>query len=82
MSAAFDAVNTELLLEKMRLYGFDKDAVQSMWSYLTYRSQCVYIEGSMSELLPLGGGVPQCSILGPQSSLMRYLRLYIWLTVH
>ena len=28
MSAAFDVVYTELLLEKMKLYGFDRDAVQ------------------------------------------------------
>ena len=30
-----------------------------------YRSQAVYIEGSMSKLLPLEAGVPQGSILGP-----------------
>ena len=65
MSAAFDVVDTELLLEKMKLYGFDRDAIQWMWSYLTYCSQGVYIEGSMSKLLPLEAGVPQGSILGP-----------------
>ena len=53
MSVAFDVVDTELLLEKMKLYGFDRDAVQWMWSYLTYGSQGVYIEGSFSKLLPL-----------------------------
>ena len=61
MSAAFDVVDTELLLEKLKLYGFD----QWIWSYLTYRSQSVYIEGSLSSLLPLEAGVPQGSILGP-----------------
>ena len=65
MSAAFDVVDTELLLQKMNLYGFDRDAVQWMLSYLTHRSQGVYIEGSMSRLLPLEAGVPQGSILGP-----------------
>ena len=65
MSAAFDVVDTDLLLDKMKLYGFDRDAVQWMWSYLTHRSQGVYIEGSMSKLLPLEAGVPQGSILGP-----------------
>ena len=60
-----DVVDTELLLEKMKLYGFDRDAVQWMWSYLTYSSQGVYIEGSTSRLLPLEAGVPQGSILGP-----------------
>ena len=65
MSAAFDVVDTELLLEKLKLYGFDKNSTQWAWSYLTYRSQCVYIEGSLSKLLPLEAGVPQGSILGP-----------------
>ena len=44
MSAAFDVVDTELLLDKMKLDGFDRNAVQWTWSYLTYRSQAVYIE--------------------------------------
>ena len=65
MSAAFDVVDTELLLEKLKLYGFDRNAIQWTWSYLTYRSQSVYIEGSLSSLLPLEAGVPQGSILGP-----------------
>ena len=65
MSAAFDVVDTELLLEKMKLYGFDRNAIQWTWSYLTYRSQSVYIEGSLSSHLPLEAGVPQGSILGP-----------------
>jgi hypothetical protein len=32
MSSACDVVDTNLLLEKMKLYGFDRDAVQWMWS--------------------------------------------------
>ena len=65
MSAAFDVVDTELLLEKLKLYGLDQNSVQWTWSYLTYRSQGVYIEGTLSNLLPLEAGVPQGSILGP-----------------
>ena len=65
MSAAFDVVDTEILLEKLKLYGFDKNAIQWTWSYLTHRSQGVYIEGTMSSLLALEAGVPQGSILGP-----------------
>ena len=65
MSAAFDVVDTSILLEKLKLYGFDRNSIQWIWSYLTYRSQAVYIEGSLSSLLPLEAGVPQGSILGP-----------------
>ena len=35
-------------------------------SYLKDRSQCVEINGSRSDFLPIGCGVPQGSILGPQ----------------
>ena len=65
MSAAFDIVDTEILLEKLKYYGFDQNSVQWTWSYLTHRSQGVYIDGAMSSLLALEAGVPQGSILGP-----------------
>ena len=65
MSAAFDVVDIDLLLRKLELYGFDRNSLQWVWSYLTYRSQCVHIEGSSSSPLPLEAGVPQGSILGP-----------------
>ena len=65
MSAAFDVVDTQILLDKLQLYGFDRNAIQWTWSYLNYRSQGVYIEGAMSGLLGLEAGVPQGSILGP-----------------
>ena len=58
-------VDTQLLLDKLKLYGFDRNAIQWTWSYLTYRPQAVYIEGSLSNLLPLEAGVPHGSILGP-----------------
>ena len=65
MSAAFDVVDTKILLEKCRLFGFTREAEQWMFSYLTGRSQCTYIGGSTSSTLPLEAGVPQGSILGP-----------------
>ena len=58
MSAAFDVVDNKLLLERLKLYGFDRNAIQWTWSYLTYRSQLVHIEGSQSSILPLEAGVP------------------------
>ena len=63
MSAVFDVV--DLLLQKLKLYGFDRDAVQRMWSYLAHRSQG--FTGSLSMLLPLEAAVLQGSILGPMS---------------
>ena len=65
MSAAFDVVDTSILLAKARLYGVTRETEQWLWSYLTGRSQCVTIGGSTSSTLPLEAGVPQGSILGP-----------------
>ena len=65
MSAAFDVVDPELLLQKLQLYGFDDGAVEWMKNYLTNRSQSVYIDGSLSSPLDVEVGVPQGSILGP-----------------
>ena len=65
MSAAFDVVDHEILLGKLKLYGFDKTALKWMEDYLSGRSQAVYIDGSLSPFLPVDVGVPQGSILGP-----------------
>ena len=65
MSAAFDIVDHDILLSKLALYGFEDNALSWIRSYLSDRAQCVSIEGSLSEPLPLLCGVPQGSILGP-----------------
>ena len=39
MSAAFDVVDNQLLLEKLKLNGFDRNSVQWIWSYPPYRPQ-------------------------------------------
>ena len=65
MSAAFDVVNHQLLLQKLRLYGFSQDSLAWMFSYLSGRRQSVCIDGTMSSPLGITTGVPQGSILGP-----------------
>ena len=65
MSAAFDIVDHSLLLEKLELYGFDKNMLNWTNSYLSGRTQAVSIDGSLSRLLHVQHGVPQGSILGP-----------------
>ena len=64
LSAAFDLVDHKLLLKKLELLGFDQQVVVWFWTYLTGRSQCVYVDGKFSdhELVPVG--VPQGSVLG------------------
>ena len=65
MSAAFDVVDHGILLSKLKLYGFDGDALKWMKNYLSGRTQSVYIDGSLSSFLQVDVGVPQGSILGP-----------------
>ena len=65
MSAAFDVVSHSLLLEKLELYGFDNSALSWMKSYLSDRTQCVCVDGTLSRQLSVDCGVPQGSILSP-----------------
>ena len=65
MSAAFDLVDHDLLIQKLELYGFDESILGWTQSYLSGRRQCVVIEGCLSKLLPVNTGVPKESILGP-----------------
>lgn len=65
LSKAFDCINHDLLIAKLHAYGFDKDALRLIHSYLTGRKQRVKINNSFSTLLDILFGVPQGSILGP-----------------
>ena len=64
MTVAFDVVDHSILIEKMKLYGF-QDSTIWLSSYLSNRSQSVLIDGHLSTPLPVDCGVPQGSFLGP-----------------
>ena len=65
LSKAFDLVNHKLLLQKLAMYGFSQKAILWFDSYLTNRTQQVYISGKLSESNTISIGVPQGSVLGP-----------------
>ena len=65
LSAAFDLVRSDLLIEKLRLYGLDHDFTAWIHSYLTSRYQSVWIDHLYSDFIENSIGVPQGSILGP-----------------
>jgi Reverse transcriptase (RNA-dependent DNA polymerase) len=65
-SKAFDSVNHHLLCSKLSdQFGFATSAVRLIMSYLSDRSQCVWADGSASNVLSVTSGVVQGSVLGP-----------------
>ena len=64
-SKAFDLINHDILLVKLRSYRFPDNVVKLLQSYLLNRKHCVTVNNSTSSQLTLTNGVPQGSILGP-----------------
>ena len=67
---AFDLVDHQILLSKLKLYAMNNEALMWFNSYLTYRQQQVSVNNSRSDFEPVSCGVPQGSILGPLSFLL------------
>ena len=65
LSAAFDLVSPDILLQKLEIYGLDKSFLTWIDSYMTNRYQGVWIDHTLSSYLPCDIGVPQGSNLGP-----------------
>ena len=66
LSAAFDTVDHDVLLERLSTrIGIRGSALQWFRSYLTGRTQRVRVKDSLSECCELSCGVPQGSVLGP-----------------
>ena len=65
LSKAFDTLNHDLILAKLEAYGFSKDAILFIKSYLDSRQQRTKINTTFSDWLEILCGVPQGSILGP-----------------
>ena len=64
LSAEYDLASHVLILQKLELYGFEPSTINWMKSYLSCRTQCVYIDGELSDTMAVNVGVPQGSVLG------------------
>ena len=64
LSKAFDTINHDLLIAKLKAYGFSKEALKLMKSYLKNRKQKVQINNNFSSERDVIAVVPQGSIDG------------------
>ena len=65
LSKAFGCIPHDLLVAKLDAYGFNRDTVAYIYSYLKNRKQCVRTNGTQSYLGDIISGVPQSSMLVP-----------------
>ena len=65
LSAAFDTVSHDNLINKLKIYGFNEDAINWMESYLHNRKQIVSIQGQESSAVEMPLGTPQGARISP-----------------
>ena len=78
LSCAFDTIDHDILCKKLKIYGWEENAIKWMWSYLKDRTQKVVISGQYSSETTVNRGCPQGSRLSPLlfSVLMSDLNLH------
>ena len=65
LSKTFNTINHDLLIAKLKAYGFSKEPLKLIKSYLKNRKRKVQINNKFSSERDVIAGVPQGSIDGP-----------------
>ena len=65
LQKAFDTINYEILLKKLKTIGFSDKFIQWFWSGVFKQIFFIEIENQLSDFGKVSCGVPQGSILGP-----------------
>ena len=65
LQKAFDTIDHEILLQKLKAIKFSESTIKWFKSYLSERIFLVNIENKLSDFGEISCGVPQRSILGP-----------------
>ena len=64
-SRAFDSIDHDIFLRKLKLYGLSENCIKFLSSYIGNRTQATYVNGFKSPDATLECGTAQSSILGP-----------------
>ena len=65
LKKAFDTIDHQIMLQKLRNYGIDQMSLTWFESYLSNRTQKCRVNDQLSNSAPVTCGVPQGSNLGP-----------------
>ena len=65
LSNPYDCISHDLLITKIEAYGFHRNALKVVCSFLTNRMQRVKIGSTYSSAKEISIGIPQGSVLGP-----------------
>lgn len=83
LSTAFDTVEHNTLLRRLQnSFGIQGKVLWWLKSYLSGRSQCISVNGSLSRIFNLECGVPQGSCLGPLLFTLYTSRLFDIIQTH
>ena len=65
LSKAFDCLDHNIILQKLKFYGLNDNAIRLLKSYLSDRDQYVQLENIKSQLHGISRGILQGSVIGP-----------------